>query len=279
MCWPIDPTPNLEDRSVCLWVLSFDLSGTSGPTSSYATAGIAFRIIAPRKPPYPAKDAFVKVEIPQGQEIKGFSLHRQGRLGRMCPVGRTKRDAASEPSDSYSDGACVQSETFATLRLDKVKRAHLVSCRAFRVLVWLLGCLLSELGKYWNCRQILLKCSCQRVRWFWSCYRQTDVDRLDRLVGTLLQPFAFKASANISRRFCTNCLKLVWHCCPPRSMLELSTARHVFIEVMAPEHVQWIFRTLIGTDKKGRGTHPSRLTGSGSIKIWWRNTAKALLYW
>jgi len=47
-----------------VWVLSFDLSGKGGPTSSYATAGIALRIIASRKPPYPAKDAFVKVEIP-----------------------------------------------------------------------------------------------------------------------------------------------------------------------------------------------------------------------
>jgi len=46
-------------------VLSFDLSGKGGPTSSYATAGIALWVIAPRKPPYPAKDAFVKVEILQ----------------------------------------------------------------------------------------------------------------------------------------------------------------------------------------------------------------------
>jgi len=35
-------------------VLSFDLSGKGGPTSSYAAAGIALWIIAPRKPPYPA---------------------------------------------------------------------------------------------------------------------------------------------------------------------------------------------------------------------------------
>jgi len=46
-------------------VLSFDLSGKGGLTSSYATADIALWIIAPRKPPYPAKDAFVKVEILQ----------------------------------------------------------------------------------------------------------------------------------------------------------------------------------------------------------------------
>jgi hypothetical protein len=46
-------------------VLSFDLSGKGGPTSSYTTTGIPLRIIPPRKP-YPAKDAFVKVEIYQG---------------------------------------------------------------------------------------------------------------------------------------------------------------------------------------------------------------------
>ena len=60
-CWPIDPTPNLEDQCISVWVLSFDLSGKGGPTSSYATAGITLWIIAPRKPLYPAKDAFVKV--------------------------------------------------------------------------------------------------------------------------------------------------------------------------------------------------------------------------
>ena len=35
--------------SLFVWVLSFDLSGKGGPTSSYATAGIALWIIAPRK--------------------------------------------------------------------------------------------------------------------------------------------------------------------------------------------------------------------------------------
>jgi len=47
-------------------VLPFDPSEKGGPTSSYATAGIAFRIIAGCKPPYQAKDAFIKVELPQG---------------------------------------------------------------------------------------------------------------------------------------------------------------------------------------------------------------------
>jgi len=51
-------------------VLSFDPSSKGGPTSSYATAGIALWIIAPRKPPYPAKYAFVKVEILRGGSNK-----------------------------------------------------------------------------------------------------------------------------------------------------------------------------------------------------------------
>jgi len=58
--------PNPQSGGPGVWVLSFDLSCKVGPTSSYATDGIALRIIAPRKPPYPAKDDFVKVEIPQG---------------------------------------------------------------------------------------------------------------------------------------------------------------------------------------------------------------------
>jgi hypothetical protein len=62
-CWPVDPNPNLEEQ--CIWVLSFDLSGKGGPTSNYANANIALRIIVPRKLPYRAKDAFVKVELPQ----------------------------------------------------------------------------------------------------------------------------------------------------------------------------------------------------------------------
>jgi hypothetical protein len=53
-----------------VWALSFELSGKGGPTSSYVTAGIALWIIAPRKSPYPAKDAFVKVEIFQDSTRK-----------------------------------------------------------------------------------------------------------------------------------------------------------------------------------------------------------------
>jgi hypothetical protein len=40
------PTPNLERTSVSLfdWLLPLDLSSLGGPTSSYATAGIALRV-------------------------------------------------------------------------------------------------------------------------------------------------------------------------------------------------------------------------------------------
>ena len=55
--------------SLFVRVLAFDLSGKGGPTSSYATGGKALWIIAPRKPPYLAKDAFVKVEILQRVQI------------------------------------------------------------------------------------------------------------------------------------------------------------------------------------------------------------------
>jgi hypothetical protein len=40
------PTPNLEDQGIFLvWIIPFDLSGLGDPTSSYATAGIAVRVI------------------------------------------------------------------------------------------------------------------------------------------------------------------------------------------------------------------------------------------
>ena len=72
--WGADPSTQpptwRTSASLFVWVLSFDLSGKGDPASSYATAGIALWIIAPRKPPYPVKDALVKVEILQG----GISL-------------------------------------------------------------------------------------------------------------------------------------------------------------------------------------------------------------
>jgi hypothetical protein len=159
------------------------------------------------------------------QEIKRFSLHRKRRLGRMCLVGRTNRNAPSESSYWYSDGG-VQSEPFATLRMaahTDVMRAHLICCNALRVLFWLVGSLVVRI-------QQALKLSTEFSEMFMSACSvilkllQTDADRL---VVALLQPFAFKASTNISRRFRTNFLKLGCHC-SPCNMLELSTARHVF---------------------------------------------------
>jgi hypothetical protein len=35
--------------SLLVWVITFDLSGMGGPTYSYATTGIALRIIRPLK--------------------------------------------------------------------------------------------------------------------------------------------------------------------------------------------------------------------------------------
>jgi len=60
-------------------VLSFDLSGKGAPTGSYATAGIALWITAPRKPPQPAKDAFVKVEILKEASVRCVPFY--GRRG------------------------------------------------------------------------------------------------------------------------------------------------------------------------------------------------------
>jgi len=65
-------------------VLSFDLSGKGGPTSSYATTGMALWIIAPRKPLYPAKDAFVKVEILQGGLLKNTPKKYQAAHCKFC---------------------------------------------------------------------------------------------------------------------------------------------------------------------------------------------------
>jgi hypothetical protein len=40
------PAPNLEDQGISLSLYHpFDLSGMDGPISSYATAGIALRVI------------------------------------------------------------------------------------------------------------------------------------------------------------------------------------------------------------------------------------------
>jgi hypothetical protein len=43
------------------WVITFDLSSWGDPASSYATAGLALRIIWPHKPHH-----YIKVETPTG---------------------------------------------------------------------------------------------------------------------------------------------------------------------------------------------------------------------
>jgi hypothetical protein len=53
------PTPNLEDRvSLLVWIIPL-----GDPTSSYATAGIALRVIWPRKPLYYVKVVTIGGEI------------------------------------------------------------------------------------------------------------------------------------------------------------------------------------------------------------------------
>jgi hypothetical protein len=43
---PMPQSPTWRTRvSLFVWVITFDLSGMGGPASSYATAGIALRII------------------------------------------------------------------------------------------------------------------------------------------------------------------------------------------------------------------------------------------
>jgi hypothetical protein len=73
-CWPIDANPHLF-----VWVLSFDLSSKGVPTIIYATAGIPLWVIAPRKPPYPAKDDFVKLEILLGTSLHGTAMFRESQ--------------------------------------------------------------------------------------------------------------------------------------------------------------------------------------------------------
>jgi hypothetical protein len=49
MGWGRNPTPNPPTRrakvSLFVWIITFDLSGMGDPTSNYATASIALRII------------------------------------------------------------------------------------------------------------------------------------------------------------------------------------------------------------------------------------------
>jgi hypothetical protein len=52
------PTSSYTTAGISLWIIA---PRKGGPTSSYATAGISRWIMATRKSRYPAEDAFVKV--------------------------------------------------------------------------------------------------------------------------------------------------------------------------------------------------------------------------
>jgi hypothetical protein len=59
---PLAQPPTWRTRiSLLVRIIPFDLSGLGDPTSSYATAGIALRVILPRKPHH-----YVKVETLSG---------------------------------------------------------------------------------------------------------------------------------------------------------------------------------------------------------------------
>jgi len=81
-CWgaglSTHPPTRRTNVSLFVWVLPFDLSGKGGPTSSFATAGIALWNIAPRKPSYPVKYDFVKVESTRKSEEKLDGRYKEG---------------------------------------------------------------------------------------------------------------------------------------------------------------------------------------------------------
>jgi len=51
--------------SLFVWVITINISGTGGPSNSYAIASVGYWIIWPRKP-----HRYVKVEIPSGGHIR-----------------------------------------------------------------------------------------------------------------------------------------------------------------------------------------------------------------
>jgi len=55
------PPTSRTSVSLFVWAITFDLLGLGDPASSYATAGLALRIIWPHKPHH-----YVKAEIPAG---------------------------------------------------------------------------------------------------------------------------------------------------------------------------------------------------------------------
>jgi hypothetical protein len=65
------PTPNQKDQGIPLHqLLPLDLSGLGGPTSSYATAGIALRVSGALKPHYHDKVEIASVGPDTFQGVK-----------------------------------------------------------------------------------------------------------------------------------------------------------------------------------------------------------------
>jgi len=66
-------TPRLEDQDISVSPLPFVLTGMGDPASSYATSGIALRILEALKPPHPD----LPILRQGGDVIKGgkFTVH------------------------------------------------------------------------------------------------------------------------------------------------------------------------------------------------------------
>ena len=81
--YPHAQNPTWRTRvSLFVWVITFDLSGLGDPASSYATAGLALRIIWPHKPHH-----YVKVETPSGGKESNIVQHKDSTsafAGRDC---------------------------------------------------------------------------------------------------------------------------------------------------------------------------------------------------
>ena len=81
------PTPNLEVRSIPFsQAITFDLSGKGGPTSSYATASIAFKIIWPHQPRH-----YVTVAVPFGVSVVCLFLAQQPPVGQGLLIDEVSR--------------------------------------------------------------------------------------------------------------------------------------------------------------------------------------------
>ena len=71
---PNAQTPTWRTRvPLLVWVIAFDLSGMEGPTNSYATASIAFRIIWPPKTHHYVKAGILSVRLVHAIMTNGWA--------------------------------------------------------------------------------------------------------------------------------------------------------------------------------------------------------------